>query len=187
MTSGGSSQGDASGIGPAIDAHGAGLSDSAFESLYHKEWRPVLNYLRFRIGHAEAQDLCGEVFMRAWARRSGFRGDEEKAAAWLWTIARNAAVDWHRHARSRPIAATPIEAATEPESAAARSMDLERVRRAARTLHARDREIIALRFGAGLTNRDVGALLGMTESNVGVRLHRALHRLRRALDSETTP
>ena len=42
----------------------------------------------------------------------------------------------------------------------------------------RDREIIQLRYGAQFTNREIGKLLGMSESNVGTRLERALKKLR---------
>lgn len=52
-------------------------------------------------------------------------------------------------------------------------------------LEERERELVALKYGAGLTNRDIARLTGLSESNVGVILHRTVRSLRQ--EWETYP
>ena len=55
------------------------------------------------------------------------------------------------------------------------------VRRLLRAFPDRDREVIALKFGAGLNNREIARVTGISESNVGTLLYRAVGRLRKEM------
>ena len=77
-----------------------------------------------------------------------------------------------------PIAQAAFEH-EDPEQAARRMT----VRAALTELDARDRELIALKFHAGLSNAEIAAVLRTSESNVGTRLHRAVTRLREACNA----
>jgi DNA-binding CsgD family transcriptional regulator len=98
----------------------------------------------------------------------------------LYAIARNVAIDHFR----RRVAHEPLEAASHvaaygtPELDAIRSSDRQQVLLLLAALDERSREIIALRYGGGLTNRAIARLLGLSESNVGTILHRAITDLR---------
>ena len=50
-------------------------------------------------------------------------------------------------------------------------------------LPGRDRELIALKFHAGLSNAEIARVLGVSESNAGTLLHRAMDKLRKACDA----
>jgi RNA polymerase sigma-70 factor, ECF subfamily len=164
------------------DLH-ASSSAAAFEALYRDQWEAVVNYLRFRIGPADAHDVASETFVRAWAHRRAIEDANAHPEAWLWAIARNAATDvLRRRGSDRSSIAPPASEAADPQETAVRRLDLAQALSAMHALSARDREIIALRFGAGHTNRAIGAALGMSEGNVAVRLHRALLRLREDLE-----
>ena len=65
-----------------------------------------------------------------------------------------------------------------PQDVAQRQADFNRLSVLLSRLADRDRELVALKYGAGLTNRTIAGLTGLSESNVGVILHRAVQELR---------
>ena len=69
-----------------------------------------------------------------------------------------------------------------PDDAADRTLRRAAVRAALATLPAREREVIALKFHAGLDNAELAAVLGTSVSNAGTQLHRAMTKLRKAVD-----
>ena len=115
------------------------------------------------------------------ARYKAGRGSER---AWLFGIARNAALDeLRRRKRAAALAAEPadVEAAL-PEDGAEAALRRAAVRAALATLDPRERELIALKFHAGLANAEIAAVLGVSVSNAGTQLHRAMTKLREAVE-----
>lgn len=166
--------------GDAVESF-RGLETADFESLYQDQWSAVVNYVRFRIGTDEAQDIAAEVFARAWSRRSSFDPRRGSPVQWLWGVARHATVDWSRRARVARAGARPEAPDHDPAQSVLEDESTRELLEAVRTLSADDRELVALRFGLGLSNRESAQALGLTEGNAAVRLHRALGRLRRRL------
>ena len=122
--------------------------------------------------------MTSETFERALRYRASFDAARGEPAAWLIGIARRC-VDDARSARPVPIADPPdLPAAGELAEDTARRLDLAA---AVARLAERDRELIALRYGADLTARQIAELLGLQTNSVEVALHRALVRLRSAL------
>ena len=167
---------------------GAATGDADFEALYRAELPRVYNFFRYRVGdEALAEDLTSETFEKAWRNRQRYRRDLAAFSTWLFTIARRVAVDHYR--RRRPT--EPLEALTDLphtetlEDLAQARAEGDRLRVLLARLTDRERELVALKYGAGLTNRAIAGLTGLTESNVGVVLHRAVQRLR--ADWETEP
>lgn len=137
--------------------------------------RRVYAYAAYRIGPgADAEDVTSETFERALRYRESFDPRRGDAAAWLVGIARRVLAD--RALRPRPTADVASEEAVEGhERGSLRSIELAA---AVSTLGERDREIIALRFGADLTVREIAAVLELRTNTVEVALHRALAKLR---------
>ena len=144
--------------------------------------RRVYSYVAYRIGDGpDAEDVTSETFERALRYRASFDAARGEPAAWLIGIARRC-VDDARSARPVPIADPPdLPAAGELADDLARRLDLAA---AVARLAERDRELIALRYGADLTARQIAELLGLQTNSVEVALHRALVRLRSALIDE---
>lgn len=164
------------------------LPADAFDALYRAHWSPVLNYMRLRIGPADAQDAAADVFVRAWSRASTFDASAGSVEAWLWTIARNRATDVLRRTDRAPFqlkddVANDADGA-DPARALDRDLDARRLLAAVDALPAVDRDLVALRFGAGHSNRTIASMVGRTEGSVAVRLHRALRKVRTALESD---
>ena len=174
----------------AVDAGDADGADAgAFvEHLYRRHWTAVVNYIRFRVEPSVAEDLAADVFTRAWAQREQFDPRRGTAEMWMWGIVRNAVSDHRR--RATPPAADPMSAARGSEDVqdlVDTRLSLLALADAMARLADTDREIVSLRLGAGLTNGEIGELLGLSKGAVAVRLHRAVRRLRRLADWSQTP
>jgi RNA polymerase sigma-70 factor (ECF subfamily) len=152
-----------------------------WDAVYAERLPAVYNYFRYRVGDgAVAEDLTSITFVKAWRSRKGYRRDLAGFGTWLMAIARNVATDHFRSARRHePIeAAAAITTGITPEDLAERRSDLDRLGRLLNTLPDRDRELIALKYGAGMTNRAIADLTRLSESNVGTLLHRSVQTLR---------
>ena len=140
--------------------------------------RRVYAYVAYRIGDGpDAEDITSETFERALRYKSSYDRSKGEPAAWLIGIARRCLAD-----------AAPPRLAPEAvgESAAPDNVEEESVRRidlrsALAKLSQRDRELLALRYGADLTASQIGELLDLTTNAVEVALHRARERLAAAL------
>lgn len=153
-----------------------------WDALYSDQLPRIYNYFRFRVGNdADAEDLTARAFESAWRARDRYREDLAGFSTWLFTIAHNLVVDFLRSRRHQ----VPLDAVQEmaaegsPEEDAARDSDLERLSILAARLSEREQELIALKYGAALDNRQISKLMRLSESNVGTILHRAVQTLRR--------
>jgi RNA polymerase sigma factor (sigma-70 family) len=159
--------------------------DIAFERLYRSSRNDVYAYVASLLRDAPAaEEVTAAAFERAYRKRNRFDPERGEPRAWLFGIARNAALDeLRRRGRQAELAAEPAdlkgfgpsEGAEDHERRLAVSAALER-------LEAGERELIALKFFAGLENREIARVLGLSESNAGTRLHRAMTKLREACD-----
>ncbi len=153
-----------------------------WEAVYRAQLPRIYNYFRYRLANeAAAEDLTSRTFEKAWRSRHRYRRDLAGFGTWLIVIARNVAVDHFRAEREHTDleAAGDVAAPGSPEEDGARASDLERLRLLVRGLSARDRELLALKYGAEATNRAIAKLLDLSESNVGTLLHRIVQTLRR--------
>jgi RNA polymerase sigma-70 factor (ECF subfamily) len=165
-----------------------GQSCEQFVQLYRELFPPLYGFVRFRIGDAHAaEDLTAQIFERALRRLATVRRPE-RARAWLFAIARNAIVDYRRGRRG----SVELEQAERLEHLLIDSPEGEVIRRDEwrrlvvhlRTLSDRERELLGLRFAAGLGHREIGRIVGLSESNVAQIVHRALAKLRARFDAE---
>lgn len=159
-------------------------ADLAFDELYRSSRDDVYAYVAglLRDG-AAAEEVTAAAFERAYRKRGSFERRRGEPRAWLFGIARNAALDeLRRRGRQAELAAEPedLTAVSAVESAEQSERRLALADGLA-TLAPRDRELIALKFFAGLANAEIAAVLGTSESNAGTKLHRAVTKLREAM------
>lgn len=142
--------------------------------------RRVYAYVAYRLGDGPAaEDVTSEVFERALRYRDRFDARRGEPVAWLLGIARRCVAE--------ALAGPAALAIDPPEPADPRSLEADAVRRldvraALATLDVRDQELLALRYGADLTARQIADLAGARTNAIEVALHRALARLRLQLD-----
>jgi RNA polymerase sigma-70 factor (ECF subfamily) len=153
-----------------------------WDAVYRAELPRVYNFFRYRLGDVpDVEDLTARTFEKAWRARNRYRSDVAGFATWLMSIARNVATD---HIRARRLH-LPLEQAEQiaaqaitPEDAMVQGSDAKRLAALLATLPERDRELMALKYGAGMTNRAIARTTGLSESNIGTILHRTVQTLR---------
>jgi RNA polymerase sigma factor (sigma-70 family) len=158
-----------------------------FEALYRAARDDVFAYVATLLrDRGAAEDVTALAFERAFRRRSKFDPARGSQRAWLFGIARNAALDeLRRRKRTAALAAEPEAETPAPEEELDHALRRQAVRTALAALPPRERELIALKFHAGLDNAELADVLGVSVSNAGTRLHRALTKLREALDDQS--
>lgn len=153
-----------------------------FAALYDRYVQPVYRYLYSRVDNAaDAEDLTAQTFLAALEALPRYR-HRGHLSAWLFTIARSKAMDFFRRRPSLPLEEHPAD---NPDllAQAARSDEIQRLVGLIRTLKAGERELIHLRFVAGLSFAEMAALLKKKEDTVKKSLYRLLARLQSQLES----
>ncbi len=158
-----------------------------FAEVYDEQLPRVYAYIAYQVlDVADAEDLTQQTFERALTHWSEFDARRATVGTWLLSIARNLVIDEHR-ARGRrpanvPLGATPSADAEEtspPPRDPGVSPELER---ALAALDDRERDLIALRYGAELAGPRIAELTGLTLANVQQILSRARKTLRHELE-----
>ena len=153
-----------------------------WDTVFDVEIDRIYNYLIYRLGDAAvAQDVAAETFETAWKQRGRYDAAKGSAQAWLFGIARKrAGMYLRRHARRREVILS--DSLSTPADSLGDQFDSKQFKTALRnaiaTLSERDQEIVSLKYGAGLTNRQIAKQLGLSESNVGTIVHRTVNHLR---------
>jgi RNA polymerase sigma-70 factor (ECF subfamily) len=162
--------------------------DDDFSRAYDQHVRAIYGFFGYRLGsRSDAEDLTQATFeraLRAWGRFDPRRGS---AKTWLFAIAHNLLIDHHRRGRSgrEATAADPRNVETKggvyalDERGLGPSPELET---ALAELPDRERELVALRFGGGLTTAQISRLVGLSSPNVDQILSRTLRALRARLE-----
>ncbi len=152
-----------------------------FEALYRSARDDIFAYVATLLrDRASAEDVTAAAFERAYRRQKAYEPSRGSERAWLFGIARHAALDEiRRRSRHATLTADPPDRAS-PDVAGA-AVDRAALHAALATLAVRDREVIALRYHAGLTTAEVADVLGTTPTNAGTLLHRAMTKLREAI------
>jgi RNA polymerase sigma-70 factor, ECF subfamily len=159
-------------------------------SAYDPLWRPeplirrVYAYVAYRIGDGpDAEDVTSTVFERALRYRSTFDPRKGEPVSWLLGIAQRCVAEARtdQHAWPAPTGEVEVQA---PGDLEADTLGRIGLAAALQALDDRDRELVALRYGADLSARRIGELLGMETNAVHVALHRARARLRESLDAD---
>lgn len=160
-----------------------------FEETYNRLFKRVLAYIASRVNaQTTAQELAADTWQQVWLHQDQFNRAKGSEEQWIFTIARNQV---NKHLRFWQIKRffslteqeegvashekTPLEQLTQQEK--------QQVLLAAfATLSSRERDLLALKFQSALNNRQIAQMTGLSESNVGTIVNRALNKLRSQLE-----
>lgn len=162
--------------------------EEALGELYDRYAPKMYAYIYRRVGDAAtAEDLTGELFLRVVRSLRNDQAWRDSLAAWLYRIAHNLVVDHYRRLPDQ--SEQPVEASMEGDGAdLAAAMEArvarERLRAATRRLTPDQQEVLALRYGEGLTSAEAARILNKSTGAVEALQHRALASLRRILEGE---
>lgn len=161
-----------------MDRYCAGDAE-AFALLFERFSRRLVRFLTNMVGPAQAKDLAQITFLKVHENRHRYRVGAS-VASWIFTIARNSALDFLRSApKRREVYGAEREAPA--ESVPRDRLRDERVKAAISGLPDDQRQVILLHWYGGLTFEEVGQVVGATGAAVRVRAHRAYEKLRVSL------
>lgn len=160
----------------------------ALGAIYDRYVTTIYRYVLARIGNpSEAEDITEEVFLRVIEHIGRFEWRADVPfAAWLVRIASNQVISHHRRRGSRQTDVSTEDYDVEdsrpgPEPQVEHLLTMREVNEACRRLPSSQQQVIALRFGSGLSVRETAEALGKTENNVKVLQHKAVARLQKLL------
>jgi len=158
----------------------ASVEEINWDSVVNNELPRLYNYFRYRLGdEGVAEDLTSVVLEKAWLKRHWYRKDRAAFSVWLFSIAKNEVVGYLRKRQvSLPISMAEIASGETIEHRLEHLQDIQQLSHLLAELSERDRELVSLKFGADLNNREIATVTGLSESNVGTILSRVLQKLR---------
>ena len=152
-----------------------------WQEVYQTHLPRLFHFFCYKVGDASlAEDLTALTFEKAWMSRANYHRERGDVHSWLAGIARNVMAD-HFRKRSREIPLTDVpemEISHSFEDDLQRNLDFEMILSSLARFPERERELIALKYGAELNNREIARMTGLSESNVGTILHRVVDKLR---------
>lgn len=155
--------------------------------LYYKR---VYNYTYYRVNSQEtAEDLTSQIFEKIMINFNTYKKQKSKFEVWMFSIARNNINDYFRKQKRHKIIS--IDSIFDLESSDKGPEDLiinkernSKLMNALNILDVKERNIIAYKFGADLKNTEIAEILNISESNVGVKLHRIMKKLKSEMEKE---
>jgi RNA polymerase sigma-70 factor (ECF subfamily) len=169
----------------------AGDAD-AFGELYSRYLDAIYRYIFFRIGEQrEAEDLTENVFLKAWEALPGYKDFGNPFSSWLYRIAHNIVVDYHRKIKpiihegdSESIQDQVIDEAANTLTVLIEAEDLQALAKAINQLTSEQQQVIILRFIEELSHAEISKIIGKNEGTCRMIQHRALTALNRLLDEK---
>ena len=162
-----------------------------FEELYDTFFVRVYNYARYRCQtETEAEDLTACIFEKLYKRFNSYDSSKAPMEAWVFTIAHSVTVDFFRRKKIRSwFSFTPQQEENLPiDDNPARTLERqlweEELQHALEMLTSQERELVNLHYYQHLKQSEVAAITGLSQSNVGVLLHRAVKKLKLKLGNE---
>ena len=156
-----------------------------FVELYEEFLPRVFRYIRYRVNsEQETEDLTSVVFEKALVNFEKYSRDKASFSTWIFSIARNTVIDHYRTQARRPsisLEKAEIETSSNellPDDVLVKMEEREKLQSCLSRLSREEQEIIALKFGAEMNNRQIARATGLSESNVGTKLYRAVRKLR---------
>ena len=156
-----------------------------FAELYEEFLPRVFRYIRYRVNSLEVtEDLTSGVFEKALTNFSKYSSDKSSFSTWIFTIARNTVIDYYRVRGKRQtisLEKSEIEISSPestPDEMVEKQEERKQLKECLSQLPMEEQELISLKFGSGLNNRQIADVTGLSESNVGTRLYRAIRKLR---------
>lgn len=165
-------------------------NEEYFTEVFNLYYKRIFNYTYYRVNSkTNAEDITSQIFQKVMTKINTFNNDKAKFEIWIFAIAKNAINDYFRKMKIRKL--VPLDSIFNmadkkkgPEEVIISRDTNIRLIKALDILNKDERNIIAYKFGAELKNTEIAELLGMSQSNVGVKLCRIMKKLKKELEKE---
>ncbi|OFI06605.1 RNA polymerase sigma factor SigM [Clostridium acetireducens DSM 10703] len=161
-----------------------------FTYIFKTYYKRVYNYIYYRINCTyTTEDLTSQVFEKVMIKINTYSRDKSPFEVWLFAIARNVINDYIRKSKKHKFFSIDsfknlISKEKNPEDVVMLSETNNKLSKALNILNERERNIVSLKFGATLKNKEIAKILDITESNVGVILYRTMKKLKIEMERE---
>ena len=160
------------------------VNQQLFAEIYETHYKRVYNYISYRINnHTDTEDLVSQVFLKVVEKFDRFDPKRAALSTWIISITRNTVADYYR--AGKKISSVEIDSlgdtlssSDEPGSIIVRNEQNRVLIKALNKLTDRERNLIALKYGAELGNKEIAQIMELTESNVAIIIFRSLQKLR---------
>jgi RNA polymerase sigma-70 factor (ECF subfamily) len=163
---------------------------AAFAILYERYVKKIYNYIYYRTGsHHDAEDLTARTFHQALDNIGRYVNRGVPFSAWLYRIAHNLLANWHRdRSRRKMISLDVLDLSTRrreaPDSIAEANEECEMLLAVISRLPADRQQLLILKFAEGLSNAEIGQIMGRSEGAIKSLYHRTLISLREEMAEE---
>lgn len=155
-----------------------------FAELYEQNISKVLRYISYKVPDMDtAEDITSTVFEKALEKFDSYRAERASFSTWILSIARNAVTDHYRAVgRAQEMQQNTIKEfiplTVSADDEMVKAEEIQRLKVSLAGLSAQEQEIVAMKFGGEMTNREIAKALGLTDSNVGIIIYRTVRKLR---------
>ncbi len=162
--------------------------EKEFDYIFETYYKRIFNYIYYRVYcHFTTEDLTSQVFEKVMRKIDTYTQSKSPFEVWLFAIARNVVNDYFRDQKRHRILSFEtihdlFSTNKDPEGIVIKGETNDRLSQALNSLSVRERNIVALKFGAALKNKEIAQLLNITESNVGIIVYRMLKKLKNEIE-----
>jgi RNA polymerase sigma-70 factor (ECF subfamily) len=165
--------------------------EATLAALYDEYYDKIARYVFVRLGNrTEAEDITGEVFLKALESLGSYKERGVPMQAWLFKIAHNLVVDYFRKSAKRktvPVDTVQVVDEMDPQAVAETNIEFARVSNAMEQLTPSQRQVLQLRFFGELTSEEVGRIMNKSDGAVRELQSAAIKSLRKMLYEELPP
>ncbi len=162
--------------------------ENTWRAIFDQYLPQVFHFMCYKVGNIQvAEDLTSTTFEKAWKSKENFRKKKGTVQSWLFGIAKHVVADHYRRPYPEEVETdlrAIISSRNDTEKKVQQNQDFEAIYQIISTFSDQYQEIISLKYGAGMTNRKIAELTGLTETNVGTILHRLVRKIRNELGVE---
>jgi RNA polymerase sigma-70 factor (ECF subfamily) len=162
---------------------------AALTQLYEENFDRIYRYIVLKIGdRTEAEDMTQQVFLKALKSISSFKWKGMPFSAWLYRIAHNQIVDYHRKRSKQafvPLDESLTAGGDDPARLAEQKINVEQLAQATKKLTAAQQEVISLRFAGEMSVAEVARVMGRSQGAIKALQHSAIVALRKVLSVGT--
>lgn len=166
------------------------LDSNTFKCIYETYYKKVYNYINYRINnHHNTEELVGDVFERVIDKYHTYRPNHSSLEAWIIGITKNIVVDYYRSMKKRNFVSIEsiinlVSDKPQPEDIMVLNETIKDLITAMDILKVTERDVLSMKFATDLKNSEIAKIMGLSESNVGVIIHRAMKKLYSKLESD---